>query len=120
MISVEKPGSPQELVHFGRKGMKWGVRNAYIDKASGQAASYRRVAEGKGSAIDKLRTSGRVSGITIVKAHRSGRSTAEQVAVQQEQHVARMKAGKATISDILRATGQVSMRTIIQGQKRKL
>lgn len=26
MISVEKPGTPEELVHFGIKGMKWGVR----------------------------------------------------------------------------------------------
>ena len=27
MLSVEKPGTPEELVHFGKKGMKWGVRN---------------------------------------------------------------------------------------------
>ena len=28
-VSVEKPGSPEEvLAHFGKKGMKWGVRNA--------------------------------------------------------------------------------------------
>ena len=26
MISVEKPGTPEELVHFGVKGMRWGVR----------------------------------------------------------------------------------------------
>lgn len=26
MISTEKPGTPAELVHFGTKGMKWGVR----------------------------------------------------------------------------------------------
>lgn len=26
MISIEKPGTPSELVHFGTKGMKWGVR----------------------------------------------------------------------------------------------
>lgn len=26
MISTEKPGTPTELVHFGTKGMKWGVR----------------------------------------------------------------------------------------------
>lgn len=25
MISTEKPGTPEELVHFGVKGMKWGV-----------------------------------------------------------------------------------------------
>lgn len=26
MISTEKPGTPEELVHYGVKGMKWGVR----------------------------------------------------------------------------------------------
>lgn len=26
MLSVEKPHTPEELVHFGVKGMKWGVR----------------------------------------------------------------------------------------------
>lgn len=25
MIPVEKPGTPSELVHYGKKGMKWGV-----------------------------------------------------------------------------------------------
>lgn len=34
-VSVEKPGSPEEVLeHFGRKGMKWGVRNK--TKSSGQ------------------------------------------------------------------------------------
>ena len=29
MISVEKPGSPAEMLeHFGKKGMKWGVRTS--------------------------------------------------------------------------------------------
>lgn len=28
MISTEKPGTPAELVHFGVKGMKWGVHRS--------------------------------------------------------------------------------------------
>jgi hypothetical protein len=28
MISTEKPGTPEELLHFGVKGMKWGVRRS--------------------------------------------------------------------------------------------
>lgn len=27
-VSVEKPGTPEELTHHGTKGMKWGVRRA--------------------------------------------------------------------------------------------
>lgn len=37
MISVEKPGSPEELVHFGAKGMKWGVHKER--ETSGQKSS---------------------------------------------------------------------------------
>ena len=34
MISVEKPGSPAEMVeHFGTKGMKWGVKKAVVKVA---------------------------------------------------------------------------------------
>jgi hypothetical protein len=39
MISVEKPGSPEEILeHFGRKGMKWGVRKA-VDTSLGVRTS---------------------------------------------------------------------------------
>lgn len=27
IVPLEKPGTPEELIHFGVKGMKWGVRN---------------------------------------------------------------------------------------------
>jgi hypothetical protein len=28
IVPIEKPGTPQELVHFGVKGMRWGVRKS--------------------------------------------------------------------------------------------
>jgi len=34
VIETEKPGSPADLVHYGKKGMKWGVRNSDIGTAS--------------------------------------------------------------------------------------
>lgn len=33
MISTEKPGTPEELVHFGVKGMKWGVHRTAGSRA---------------------------------------------------------------------------------------
>lgn len=37
MISTEKPGSPEELIHFGAKGMRWGVRKE--EKTSNRKSS---------------------------------------------------------------------------------
>jgi hypothetical protein len=34
MISVEKPGTPSELVHHGVKGQKWGVRRRVLGAAN--------------------------------------------------------------------------------------
>ena len=46
MISVEKPGTPSELVHHGIKGMHWGVRR---ESASGGGGGGSK--GGKGSAV---------------------------------------------------------------------
>jgi hypothetical protein len=37
--SVEKPGSPAELVHHGIKGMKWGVRKSNSETSSNKSAA---------------------------------------------------------------------------------
>lgn len=34
LVSVKKPGTPAELVHFGIKGMKWGVRRERTSSGS--------------------------------------------------------------------------------------
>lgn len=49
MITTEKPGTPEELLHYGVKGMKWGVRKER--SASDQARSARRKATAKKVAI---------------------------------------------------------------------
>lgn len=54
IISVEKPGSPIELVHFGVKGQKWGVRkertSAEQAKHDKQVKKVKKVAVGVGVA----------------------------------------------------------------------
>ena len=39
IVPLEKPGTPEELVHFGRKGMKWGVRK---ERTSAEQAAHDR------------------------------------------------------------------------------
>lgn len=56
MIPVEKPGTPGELLHFGTKGMKWGVRKDRTS-SSGSAGkkvggSLKKVVRGLGVATD--------------------------------------------------------------------
>ena len=50
MLSVEKPGTPAELVHHGVKGMRWGIRKeARISgKAAETAAKTKARAAGRG------------------------------------------------------------------------
>lgn len=114
-VSVEKPGSPEELIHFGKKGMKWGVRKSYLDSVSKRGAQQRRVAEGKGSLGDKLKVGLTTSGLTIGRAKKRGVSPAMERAIRTEEHIARIKAGKATTHDILRAIGSTTMPDLKRG-----
>lgn len=41
MFSLEKPGTPTELVHYGVKGMRWGVRNE--NESSSQSGNIRKL-----------------------------------------------------------------------------
>jgi hypothetical protein len=45
MLSVEKPGSPAELVHHGVKGQKWGVRRNRL-ATSGSGSSVQKKVTG--------------------------------------------------------------------------
>lgn len=35
IVPLEKPGTPEELIHFGTKGMKWGVRKERASNLQG-------------------------------------------------------------------------------------
>jgi ribosomal protein S8 len=52
-VSVEKPGTPGELVHHGVKGMKWGVRKEQASSGARRAGSVaKKVGKGLGKAAD--------------------------------------------------------------------
>jgi hypothetical protein len=52
-VSVEKPGTPGELVHHGVKGMKWGVRREKAGSGARRAGGVaKKVGKGLGKAAD--------------------------------------------------------------------
>lgn len=76
MISVEKPGSPSEILeHAGVKGMKWGVRRQAA-RSAGREAAYRRHkeglvgGEGPRRAARAARKEGRAAGKAAAKEYR--------------------------------------------------
>ena len=73
MISVEKPGSPEEILeHVGVKGMKWGVRKA-VDKSIGTKTAGRKPSSYKKSkpSFRKKFPTGRTRAAEIVRARAS-------------------------------------------------
>lgn len=119
IVSIEKPGTPEELVHYGKKGMKWGVRKAYAQSASARGATQRRVGEGKGSTVDKLRVHGTTSYLSLSRAALTGRPGFKGAALvraeRTEAHVQRIETGRATAHDVLRMAGTISMNDIYRG-----
>lgn len=119
-VSVEKPGSPaQVLVHFGKKGMKWGVRQAYAQRQGSIAARERRVGKGGGSKIEKFRVHGTTSGVGLRKAGGSFKKAASNRSVRTAAHAKRISTGKATTMDVLRFYGTLRTSDIIAGQRKR-
>ncbi len=86
------------LEHFGKKGMKWGVRRQRrLDQMN-------RVAKGKGSRGDKVREALSISTSDLAK----GRGLRGGVAVKAARVTARrdrIRSGKATAGDVLAHVG---------------
>lgn len=69
IMPLEKPGTPEELIHFGVRGMKWGVRKE--DSSSGLTSkegmsTKKKVAIGVGTAAVVV---GTVSAAYVLRKH---------------------------------------------------
>lgn len=95
------------LAHYGKKGMKWGVRRgslrdraagATIDRRRGYKEASYRVAKGTGSLKDKVRVGARMSAGELIlnKGLKNSAQKRYDSLVAQE---GRLKAGKETIRD---------------------
>lgn len=85
IVSIEKPGTPAELVHYGVKGMKWGVRRKREQSQSGKTVQLtkkqerertaKRIATAKKAAIGAgilIGVAG--AGFVAYKLHQNGKT----------------------------------------------
>lgn len=107
-----------EIRHYGVKGMKWGVRKARTAQLGKRAARNERVAEGKGSLLDKTITLGGSSTARLVT---SGglRNEAARRATNKRSEIKRLADGKAKVTDILKAYGTVSTTDLARAANKK-
>lgn len=114
--------SNNELVHFGVKGMRWGVRKTYVDKVNKTTARLQRVSSGKGSTFDKVATvgwggglHGGVSNLDVIKGLGAPKKVMRSAINRNEAHVARINNGKLKARDVLRVAGTLSVLDIGAG-----
>jgi hypothetical protein len=90
------------IEHFGKKGMKWGVRNQRrLDIA-------RRVSKGTGSMSDSIRSFGRQSVISLIRG-KGLRGAAARDVLKLQAAKARIKTGKATTRDLINKRGWMTV-----------
>ena len=70
IVPLEKPGTPTELIHYGVKGMKWGVRNRRI--AAGAAGIATTVAVGAAVPAPPIATIALGAATTLVLLQKYG------------------------------------------------
>jgi hypothetical protein len=95
----------QELVHYGVKGMKWGVRKQRTGRLNVRASRLERVASGEGSFRDKATTLAGTSVYGAVKSRGSLKKEAARRAKNLRSQEKRLATGKAKTMDLLKAYG---------------
>lgn len=105
-----------ELLHFGVKGMKWGVKKAYIARVSKNTAHFGRVADGTASKGDKVRTALTTPFSDMAKGG-GLKGGAARVDARVKDHLDRVDKGKKTLEDTLKLVAGVSVGDIIKGAK---
>jgi hypothetical protein len=106
-----------ELIHYGVKGMKWGVRKAHTGNLNKAASRLERVASGNGSLRDKIGAASTSSVYGLAKRGLKGNSAhrAEKIRAAEK----RLATGKAKVGDILNAYGSANLITLALAAHKK-
>lgn len=97
MISLEKPGTPAELVHHGIKGMKWGVRNRKFNSEFSRQNP----------------TSAKRKAAILDARHRVGTSTPSRITERDKAIARRLTTGEKATLTVLAATGFFTVPIIV-------
>lgn len=106
-VSVEKPGSPTEILeHVGVKGMKWGVRRA-VDKSIGTKTAGRKPINRnrQARAEFKRKNPTRFERDQAIKSARFRQQTGKKLSNEDRAVALRFTTGEKTVLSLLAVTG---------------
>lgn len=92
-VNTQKPGTPEELVHFGVKGMRWGQRNRAFKESFSKSNPTRSQ---KNAAIQDAR-------------HRVRTVTPSKVTPKDRAIASRLTTGEKTVLGILALSGVATL-----------
>lgn len=116
-MSKWEESSQDEIIHYGVKGMKWGVRKARTGNLNQHATKLERAAAGPGS---KRATTYAALHTPLSSIRKQGlRKAAASEAKKSRAEIDRLAKGKATAGDVLRAYGSVTIAQLIGSARTK-
>jgi len=98
------------LEHFGKKGMKWGVRQTR--KAQGRVDQFKRVAEGKGTGRDRRAVKAQTNFRDRKKSKGGIENAAKKRLDSLANSQAKMAVGKNKVSNMLMKLEGINMKDL--------
>lgn len=109
--------SLDELIHFGKKGMRWGVRNVHLAKVEKATKRLDAVASGTATKRQVLGTALNTPIPQLVTKGLKGSSAANSAALKA--HAARIETGNMKIRDGLAMYGSLSVSDLVKAGRVK-